>query len=202
MTKILKQGMLKAVARLPGSKYECLCDCGKSRTVSVGHFNTGKIKSCGCHVVRHGHSGYVRSREYIAYHNMIVRCHKPSNKRFKDYGAKGVVVCERWRASFADFLADMGPCPDGMQIDREDNTKGYEPGNCKWATPKQNMANRSVTRKWVIDGQSFLSAADAAKEFEVSTSTIQAWCKGRTADGRYYPPRPGCSAELIYGEKK
>ena len=77
--------MLEVIRSLPDSKVECRCDCGGIRIVSVGHFNTGTIKSCGCHVVRHGHSGVKkRTREYTSYHNMIARCEKESNKRYKD----------------------------------------------------------------------------------------------------------------------
>ena len=123
---------------------------------------------------------------------MIARCHNPQNKRFGDYGGKGITVCERWRKSFATFLRDMGPMPEGMQIDRIDNTQGYKPGNCRWATPKQNMANRSVTKVWTLHGKSYLSALEAAEVHHCSTATISAWCQGRTAEGRYYPPRASC----------
>jgi hypothetical protein len=190
--------MLEVVERLPGSKYRCVCDCGTERIVSVGHFNTGTIKSCGCHKGHHGHAGNGSpSGTYTCWGNMRARCHNPKNKRFADYGAVGIVVCERWRNSFAAFLADMGEQPHGMQIDRIDNDKGYEPGNCRWVTPKQNMANRSNTAVWVVHGKEYLSSGDAAKEHHVSTSTIMAWCAGRTAEGRYYPPKPGCSVRKL-----
>lgn len=119
-----KKGMLKPIEWLSGSRYRCLCDCGKERVVRVGHFNTGKIKSCGCHVTRHGHSGNGRSRTYISYHNMMVRCHDKKNKRYKDYGGKGIFVCERWSKGFEYFLEDMGECPEGLQIYRIDNCLG------------------------------------------------------------------------------
>lgn len=125
---------------------------------------------------------------------MIARCHKPTNKRFKDYGAKGIKVCTRWRESFVAFLSDMGECPEGMQIDRLDNRRGYEPDNCHWTTAKENMANRSNTRIWTAGGVEYLSASDAAMAFGVSDQTMRAWCLGRTAEGRYYPPKPGFSA--------
>jgi len=191
----MKIEMLEVVARLPGSRYLCKCDCGGSRVVNVGHFHTGAVKSCGCHVSRHGHSGVgsKRTPTYISWSNMIARCHNPKNKRFSDYGGAGIIVCVRWRKSFETFLDDMGVKPEGMQIDRIKNEKSYMPGNCRWATPKQNMANRSVTKIYTLYGKNYLSSADAAKVHCCSAQTIIAWCKGRTTAGRYYPPRAGCS---------
>jgi hypothetical protein len=74
---------------------------------------------------------------------MIERCENPKHIGFKYYGERGITVCARWRASFPDFLADMGlkPAPR-LTIDRLDNAKGYEPGNCRWATPAVQRANQ------------------------------------------------------------
>jgi len=148
--------MLTAMERLPGSKYRCVCDCGNERIVNVGHFNTGKIKSCGCHVGRHGHVvGNRPSRTYTCYYNMIARCHKKTNKRYKDYGDAGITVCDRWRSSFVNFLEDMGESPAGLTIDRIDNSKGYYKENCRWVTRKENQRNRSLTINWIVQGREF-----------------------------------------------
>ena len=197
-----RSGKLVVIERMPGSKLICACDCGNKRTVNTGHFNTGSIISCGCHVIRHGHSGSQgrKSREYTCYHNMIARCCKPSNKRFKDYGAKGITVCDRWKSGFTFFLEDMGLCPEGMTIDRRDNRLPYTPENCRWATRAENQANRGMSVIWIINGNRFSAAEDAAKSIGVSVATIRAWCKGRTTAGRTYPPKAGCSYEMVYGE--
>src|SRR5689334_6342677 len=98
-------GMLEVVEIHPPSTYRCKCDCGNERLVKSFHFNAGGIKSCGCHKPQHGHtSGGNTSREYIAWNNMIARCHNPKNKRFKDYGAIGITVCAEWRGSFQAFI--------------------------------------------------------------------------------------------------
>jgi hypothetical protein len=183
-----KVEMLKPVEALKNSKLRCVCDCGNERVVSVGHFNTKKIKSCGCHVLRHGKH---KSKEYISWSNMMARCHNPKNKRFKDYGGKGIVVCDRWKKFFY-FYADMGDCPDGYQIDRINNKGIYEPSNCRWVTPKQNMSNRNISKKYVIDGIEYQSSIEAAYKIGVSPNTIIAWCCGRQVKNKFYPPKNGC----------
>jgi hypothetical protein len=88
--------------------------------------------------------------EYKVWKEMIRRCHDATNKCFKNYGARGITVCPAWRASFDAFYRDMGPRPEGTgaagralySIEREDNFKGYESGNCVWATQDVQANNR------------------------------------------------------------
>lgn len=91
--------------------------------------------------IKHGGHGTVT---YKRWKSMNQRCTNPAASNFKHYGGRGVTICERWRASFAAFLADMGECPGAhMTLDRLDNSKGYEPGNCRWATMAEQNRNRS-----------------------------------------------------------
>ena len=73
---------------------------------------------------------------------MKTRCLNPNNKRFKDYGGRGIMICERWMV-FENFLADMGERPEGKTLDRINNDGHYEPSNCKWSTSKEQANNRS-----------------------------------------------------------
>ena len=80
---------------------------------------------------------------YTTWKRMIQRCSNPNDLRYPYYGGRGVTVCERWWQSFAAFLADMGERPAGLTLDRIDNSKGYEPGNCRWASKlTQNINTR------------------------------------------------------------
>lgn len=124
----------------------CECDCGTRRIVNVTDLKNGGSRSCGClkseicaaKVLKHGHNrrGARVSPTYQSWSCMMTRCRNPNRREFKDYGGRGIRVCERW-SQFANFLEDMGERPDGMTLDRIDVNGNYEPSNCRWATSKQ-----------------------------------------------------------------
>lgn len=82
------------------------------------------------------------SRTYRKWDSMIGRCYRKSHPAYKYYGARGITVCARWRESFQNFLADMGEAPPGLWLDRRNGDKPYEPGNCRWVTPKVSAQNK------------------------------------------------------------
>lgn len=109
---------------------------------------------------------------YDVWSGMIARCEYPAHASYRNYGALGVQVCERWRLSFDAFLADMGDRPSKKHsLDRIDGSLGYQPGNVKWSTRKEQIDNRRNTRKVTIDGVSMPLDA-AAIAFGVGLTTL------------------------------
>lgn len=86
-----------------------------------------------------------RSREWIAWKNAKCRCRTKTHQAYANYGGRGITFAAAWD-DFSVFFADMGLCPEGHQLDRIDNSRGYEPGNCRWTTSTQNNRNRRSTR--------------------------------------------------------
>lgn len=113
---------------------------------------------------KHGHkSGGKYTPEYIAWSNIIARCCNRNSQAFKNYGGRGITICAEWRESFESFFAYVGSRPGkGFEIDRIDNSRGYEPGNVRWATRKINCRNRRST-KWVEFQGQRMSMVDAAE---------------------------------------
>ena len=135
--------------------------------------------------------GQSNTRHYRAYRGMRTRCENPNAKSYKDYGARGIHVCERW-LQYENFLADMGPRPQGTTLEREDNDGNYSPDNCYWATPKQQGLNRRDNRLLTVGELTQPLAAWAA-----TLSTDGGTIRGRLARG--WSVEAACTTPLAVG---
>jgi hypothetical protein len=119
------------------------------------------MKSGGSFKTTHGESfAKTRTPEYVAWTNIQQRCTNASGPDFERYGGAGITVCKRWTDSYEAFLADMGRRPSAKHsIDRLDGAKGYEPGNCRWATPTEQARNQKSNRLLTVNGETMCLAA-------------------------------------------
>lgn len=134
-------------------KWLVRCDCkdGTEKEVSLDNMRGGTTSSCGCMqreaaaAAKTTH-GMTEHPIYVVWTNMVQRCTNPSAHSFERYGGRGITVCDAWK-TFDVFYADMGDgYAKGLQIDRIDNSKGYEPENCRWATRTENGRNKRNNR--------------------------------------------------------
>lgn len=169
-----KFGRLTAIRYVGQSKgkqtmWECKCDCGKTIIAQHQNIKNGHTSSCGCYNSEvtakrnytHGGGG---TRLYRIWKDMLARCYKESHHGYKDYGGKGVYVCDEWKndfVSFRDWSLNNG-YSDELSIDRINSDKEYSPTNCRWATLIEQANNTSRNLRFTINGR---------------TETLANWCR-------------------------
>jgi hypothetical protein len=166
-----------------GAAWNCQCDCGNTSVVRAKHLKGGQTRSCGCirmalqrtkalnRKPKHGEARKAnQSLEYKTWSWMLARCHNPKVRCFRNYGGRGITVCERWR-TFENFLADMGRKPPGSSIDRIDVNGNYEPSNCRWVNRAVQSNNCRSNVHIELDGRR-KTMAEWAKELGMSSGTL------------------------------
>lgn len=173
---------LTVVRRSDRGKWVWRCECGAEVITDYHHVAVGHTKSCGClkaemHATRFIRHGQARAGKltklYVTYRSMVNRCQQPGCKQFPLYGGRGIKICSRWLDSFENFAADMGEPPTPKhELDRRDNDGNYEPGNCRWATRKEQMRNTGATR-WITFKGRTLNLSAWAEEIGMLPSSLE-----------------------------
>lgn len=154
------------------------CDCGSECHVIPSSLKRGRTQSCGCQFAELArerftkHGGHL-TREYKSWNAMTQRCLNPKASGFENYGGRGIKICDRWQGEdgYLNFVADMGPRPIGMSLERKDSDGHYEPENTRWATPKEQMNNRRVTVFITHDGDT-LSLSEWSERLGLSRNGV------------------------------
>lgn len=185
-----KIGLVEVIERAGSDAYgnarwRCKCKCG-NEFIAKGHdLRNGHVRSCG-HLQRQIASELnathrmSKTRLYAVWDGMKQRCENPNSTAYRDYGAKGVRVCQEWHdfERFYEWMMSQGYKP-GLTIDRKDNAKGYGPDNCRLATRAEQNRNTSRTHR-IICGSEIVTAAEAARMVGSDRSTVAKWVR----DGR------------------
>lgn len=164
-------GKLVAIKRVKNRGREtfwlCQCDCGNTKEINASRLRRGKTKSCGCYKSEYERKvnkdfgkfnkthGMSNTRLYRIYNKMKLRCYSKTNDAYKNYGGRGITICQEWLDDFMNFYnwAMKNGYRDDLSIDRIDNDKGYSPCNCRWATRKQQANNTRSTIFLTYNGE-------------------------------------------------
>lgn len=155
------------------TKWICKCDCGNIKSVQAAHLRSGATQSCGCYHKEKAREanishGLTRTSLHNRWKAIKQRCENVNDRKYRDYGARGITICEEWR-SFENFLqwSLENGYSEELELDRIDNDNGYYPDNCRWCKTIVNNHNRRITAK--IEG---LPLKDFATKYNMSYSLV------------------------------
>ena len=175
-------GRLVVIERAENSKFrkarwKCQCSCGNIAIVCSDNLRKGLAKSCGCLrkeslAKRNTTHGMTKTHEYQTWARMIARCQNFTNSDFKDYGGRGIDICQEWRNDFMAFFNYIGkrPSPE-HSVDRINNDGNYEPGNVKWSLPTQQANNKRYNRLITINNTT-MNVTEWAQKIGINPRTI------------------------------
>lgn len=192
------------------------CDCGVIKNAIFVALVNGYVKSCGCAQkeiasraarLKRTH-GLTKSPTYNAWDSMKARCLNKKHKSYKDYGQRGIKICERWML-FENFLNDMGLKPEDMSLDRIDNSLGYYKENCKWSSYREQSNNKRNNIKLEINGKTH-TIIEAAKYAGITPGQLyqrlqRGWTKEESldpADGRSRRKKRGTNSSRKLLQKR
>lgn len=165
------------------TRWLCKCDCGNTTLFTTSDLCRGKVKSCGCYRnERIGESnrthGASRTRLYDVWLTMIARCNKPNSTAYKNYGGRGIKVCDEWLKDFASFKEWAGKSGyrENLTIERKDVNGNYSPDNCTWITRADQQKNTRRTHRVVYQGKE-MPLLDLSKLMGISPTTIKKYEK-------------------------
>ena len=151
--------------------WECKCSCGIIRLVRAKNLTLNVSKSCGCTTGRRGLNATGHPL-YSLWNGIVNRCRNPKNPNYPRYGAKGIGICDEWANDLFAFVKYIGPRPTPKHtVDRIETSKGYEPGNVRWATVSQQQNNKKNNVNLTVNGRT-QTAAEWAREMGINRTTI------------------------------
>jgi hypothetical protein len=174
---VIRQDERRIIGNKSVITWLCRCECGNTKPLISADLTSGRSKSCGCFrkdfstemATTHGLSG---TRAFSIWNGIKTRCFNEKCRNFPYYGGRGISMSKEWRASFTQFLDDMGEPPEGASIERKNNGGNYEKGNCVWATRRQQCRNRRSNRLLTFNGQT-KCLQDWSETIGVNRSVIQ-----------------------------
>ncbi len=149
--------------------FSCLCDCGRTVVVHMGNLRSGTSRSCGC--VKRIHGGY-GTRLYSIWRGVVQRCTVPSYAHYKNYGARGITLCDDWRSfsSFQQWALSSGYA-DNLTLERKNNDRGYNPSNCVWIPREAQAKNRRTCVRICFEEHEY-TATELAQRLGVKYTTL------------------------------